>query len=548
MEPLSALTRRERIALLVASLLVALTRMLAISRSLWDWDEALFALAVRDFDVSAYHPQPPGFPLFIGAAKLLLFATGDEFRALQSITVAASLLLFPAMFFLARELRASTFAAFASATLLAFAPNVWFYGGTALSDVPSLLLSLVACTLLLRASHLGGVALGIAAAVRPQNLLIAAAPLLMLLLRHWRRFVVAMLIVAAIAGVSYGIAARESGGWSVYRATLAAHERYIRATDSFLAPSRPSLLRVADDFFVRPYRAPLINGALTLLAALALLARRRSALAALALFGPFCLFAWLYLDVHSAGRFSIAYAPLVALLAAEGIALLRGASAIVLAALTTLMIAWTVPALHTVRTTTSPPVAAMQHIRETTSARDTIVCFDERLGPHATLLLADYQRCAAFATPPALWATRARVVHVREDSGDVTFTRERTRLARLARDRYFTAGITPAQRITFVEGFGAEEGNVVAPYRSITAPRATILLPPAKRARLRMHLTGDAAFAIHLNGRMLTGEREFSIVVDGQPRNELRIETKGAGTLRLDRLEWAPLDSPSGTP
>ena len=36
--------------------------------------------------------------------------------------------------------------------------------------------------------------------------------------------------------------------------------------------------------------------------------------AAIAAFGPFCIFAWLILDHFSASRFSIAYAPLVALL------------------------------------------------------------------------------------------------------------------------------------------------------------------------------------------------------------------------------------------
>lgn len=524
MEPL---TRR---ALIVASVLVALTRFLALARSLWDWDEALFALAVRDYDVSTYHPQPPGFPLFIGAAKLLMFVASDEFRALQAISVFAALLIFPAMFFLARELGATPFVSFASAMLLAFAPNVWFYGGTALSDVPSMVLSLIACTLLLRASKLGGVALGIAAAVRPQNLLIAAWPMLRLLLRHWRRFLIASLIAIAIVAVSYGIAARESGGWSAYRATLAAHEQYIRATDSFLAPSRPSLLRVVDDFFVRPYLA------LVPFALLALLARKRPALHALLVFGPFCLFAWLYLDVNSAARFSVAYAPLFALLAAEGMAMLRRFAAFVLAAVTTLMIVQAFPTLHAARIANSPPVAAMNFIRETTNPRDTIVCFDERLGPHATLLLADYQRCAAFEPPPALWATRARVLHVREASGDASFFRAPSRIVR---DRYFIAGVVNAQRVTFVSGFGEEEGNIVAPYRGITADRAVIALPSAKRARLLMHLTGDAAVAIHLNGRLLTTERDFSIMVDAAERNELVIEKRGPGSLRLDRLEWA---------
>jgi uncharacterized membrane protein len=85
--------------------------------------------------------------LFIGLAKLIPF---DSFHALQAISFVASLCVFPAAYVLARELRASHFVALAAGLLLAFMPNVWFYGGTALSDVPSMVLSLIATALLLR--------------------------------------------------------------------------------------------------------------------------------------------------------------------------------------------------------------------------------------------------------------------------------------------------------------------------------------------------------------------------------------------------------------
>src|SRR5688500_6962828 len=133
--PLTPLTRRESLVAWALAVFVALTRWPALSRTLWDWDEALFALALRDYDVTAHHPHPPGFPLFIGLAKLI---PADPFHALQAISVVASLFVFPAMFFLARELRLPPFTATAAALLLAFFPNVWFYGGTALSDVPSM--------------------------------------------------------------------------------------------------------------------------------------------------------------------------------------------------------------------------------------------------------------------------------------------------------------------------------------------------------------------------------------------------------------------------
>lgn len=436
------LTRNERIAFWVLAVLTAASRFAAISLTLWDWDEALFALAVRDYDVTLHHPHPPGFPLFIAVAKLLPL---DPFHALQTITVVASLFVFPAMFFLARELRIPPFTAMAAGVLLAFFPNVWFYGGTALSDVPSMVLLLVASALLLRGRRsnasliAGAVALGVAAGFRPQNLLIGCAPFLLAFLnafpRRRRTAIVGGLMVAAIVIVSYVAAASSSGGWDSYRATLEKHEQYIRQTDSFLAPRHPGLVQVADDFFLRPYRAPVINIVITLLALLGL--RRRPSIA-LAMFVPFLLFAWLFLDFHSASRFSIAYMPLYALLAALGIP--RRGERVTLAAVAALLILWTIPALNVVRTTPSPPAAAVAGIRE---LAPPVVHVDPRLAAHAELLLPDLERRVASSLHPP-----GEGVLLREGAsrapGALSFVRERGRLAGIARPRYFEAAVIPA--------------------------------------------------------------------------------------------------------
>ena len=63
------LTPGERLTAWIVTLLTAVTRWLALSRSPWDWDEALFMLGLRHFSVPSHHPHPPGFPLFIGTAK-----------------------------------------------------------------------------------------------------------------------------------------------------------------------------------------------------------------------------------------------------------------------------------------------------------------------------------------------------------------------------------------------------------------------------------------------------------------------------------------------
>ena len=438
MDAAAAMTRRERVLFGIATLLLGVTRWLALSRTLWDWDEALFVLAVRDYDVSSYHPQPPGFPLFIALAKLV--PARDEFHALQTIVFLASLFVFPAAYFLARELGASKFVSAAGALLLALMPNVWFYGGTAFSDVPSLVLSLAACTLLLRGRRstraliAGAIVLGIAAGFRPQNLIIAFVPFVLAFHARRRAAVAGALITAAIVIASYGAAAAASGGWKPYREILSEHERYIRQTDSFLSPIRPSLLRVADDFFLRPFRAPAINITLALLAAVALIRRRKHTLLTLALFGPFALFAWLYLDFHSSSRFSIAYMPLFAILAAEGVDALRGkVRAVALAAVAALMIVWTWPALRIVHRTASPPVAAIE------SVKGAIVYVDGRLGAQAAVLLRDPRDLKLFPHAPP----HERAVILREGPGAINFTRDRARLAGIARDRYFEVSVTP---------------------------------------------------------------------------------------------------------
>lgn len=417
------LTPRERKLVLVLTIVVAATRFLAISRSLWDWDEALFALALRDYDVTRHHPHPPGFPLFILAAKAITLLGVNEFRALQTVSVAASLFVFPAMFLFARALRATFFTSIAAALILAFLPNVWFFGGTALSDVPSMVLAVAACALLLRGNSItGAILLGIAVGFRPQNLLIGAAPLLL------RRNIKGAVIVGVIGAASFLGAAHFSGGWDAWRAAVTRHETYIRSIDSFLSDIRPPLWKVADDFFFRPFRAPAINLAIALLIACALVRRTRATLIALATFGPFVVFAWLYLDFHSSSRFSVAYMPLFAFLAAEGLEVFRRVRGAVLAALVVTMIVWTLPPLHTVRTTISPPQAAAEWIL---AHHRGPVDVDPRLGAQAAYFFADRE------------VEEGRTLRMWEGSGGaVTFTRERARLARaLTRPRYFEVSV-----------------------------------------------------------------------------------------------------------
>src|SRR5260221_2846567 len=75
---------------------------------------------------------------------MLRLVTPNDFRALQLIALLAGLAVFPAVFFLGRELRLRVEIALVAGLLCAFFPNVWFFGGTAFSDVPSIVLAVVA--------------------------------------------------------------------------------------------------------------------------------------------------------------------------------------------------------------------------------------------------------------------------------------------------------------------------------------------------------------------------------------------------------------------
>jgi hypothetical protein len=269
--------------------------------------------------------------------------------------------------------------------------------------------------------------------------MIGFLPLILALVHRRRAALAGVALIAALVLGTYGTAAFFSGGWTAYRDVLASHEAYIRNTDSFLAPLRPGLVQVADDFFFRPYRAPAINIAVTLLVAVAVLRRRQWLV--IGIFGPFCLFAWLFLDFHSASRFSIAYMPMYAMLAAAGIP--RRGRALVVGALVVLMILWTWPALRVVHTTASPPVAALDSVRRASGT----LYVDERLAAHAALLLPERERHIVRVVPPFVEDRNA--VLVREGASSASaqnFTRDRERLERIARSRYFETAIVSGRR------------------------------------------------------------------------------------------------------
>ena len=575
MAAIDALTLRQRWILAVAAMVAGASRLLSLPRTPWDWDELLFMHALDRYNVALHHPHPPGFPLYIFAAKVIRKLGFGNFHALQALSVVAAMAIVPAMFFLCRALRMRFSTSLSAAMVLAFFPNVWFYGGAALSDVPSMVLVIAAVTLLLRGNLLlGAVVLGVAAGFRPQNLLIGLVPFLLAAWRQKVRGVAAAAILAVIVGASYGAAAWLTGV-PAYQNALEEHSKYINAVDSFRAPGRQPMWRLFDDFFVQPYHAPWINAFVTFFAAVSVLGsilfRRRHVFLALAAFGPFCLAAILFLDHFSSSRFSIGYAPLIALLAADGIQLiLRRVEPVVAGVLVVMMIVWTWPALTAVRHTVAPPVAAMDWIRNHVDPRGATIYVHEGMIPYANWYLRGYRlRYVYESSPPSLWMDQTGFF-VREDatnaSGAVNFIRPHGRLWDLVRQRYFEASVSPmAERVAFGQGWHEEEGEGGEVWRWM-AGRSVAQLPPLAgdaRLTLTLYVPLDALPAapkvtIRVNGEVVDRfegssaimQREIAVHARGDAPNELVIETDRVVTppqgdprllgLRLNAMGWKP--------
>lgn len=522
------LTSRQRKVVIGLALFCALTRLLAISRSIWEWDEALFTSAMRDFDVTMHHPHPPGFPVYIALAKLLRPIAASDFGALQTVNLIAAMLVFPAMYLFARQLRFRPMVAVMAATLFAFLPNVWYFGGTAFSDLPSIVLVLFAATLLLRGAHerkaywLGTLLLALAIGIRPQNFLIGLFPIIFATRRRKPlEIAVAVLIGVTVVGAAYGGAVAATGSLDDFLRVVREHGEYIARVDSWRSESRPPLWRLLDRFFAKQYQSPVLGVVASLLVIFAIVEavrrRSRSMLYAALTFTPFALVAWLMLDRYSVSRFSIAYQPMFALFAAWGIARLADRisgdaekrawlAPAICALLTVGFIAYAWPALRIVRTSDSPSFLATQAaLKRLDPARDellvghTMVAFANLMLPGRTYFEVADDHALPLSSGRPVWLL-AEITDT-PDSGFV-FHRERGHLWNIARRNFFDVKL---QRIeqppVFDAGWYAFESDGKMQWRWMAGHSVTLLPPGSGRTSLELRI-GVPAETMPLNPKI----------------------------------------------
>lgn len=534
--PPPALTRTQRAVFWAITVACALTRLLARARTISEWDEVLFAFALGDYDVARHHPHPPGFPIYIAVAKIFRTFIDSDFRALQSVNLLAAAFVFPAVFLFARELRLRFSTCVSAALLFSFFPNVWFFGGSAFSDIPSIVLVVFAVVFLLRGVRsprdyfIGTLLLALAAGIRSQNLLVGLVPgLLASRRRRPAEIAGAALLGFVVLATAYG-SAMLATGLDEFRRSVAEHGDYIWRIDSYRSAVRPALWRIFDRFFFKQYQSQALSVVVTLFVFTSIAGAvrqrdRRIALAA-ATFVPFAIFAWLMLDRYSISRFSIGYAPLFAVLAADGI---RRAvrnreqhEVLAAAALAAAFAIWTWPALTTVRTEVAPPVRAVEALRAAYDpARDALFIghsltpFIEYLAPELSFVRVLDDRALPVGELNRRPLLLAEVTEVPE--GQV-IGRERGHLWNIARHHYFRIALKPiALFAEFREGW-----HPPAPASREASGPAVIALPRRGGPtvlRLQFTVPGELALThptvtLKLNGRVIGRIRVSSTHVE----------------------------------
>ena len=162
----SPLAQGRPLGVLAALAMVfALAHLPFLATSLEDIDSVNFALGVRDFDVAAHRPHPPGYPVYIFLGKIATAIAGVgmdaptstiEAKALSVVSLLAGLAAIFALYAVFRSMGPGGLAmpggphasidlvAFSATAITVSCPLFWYLAVRPMSDLPGLAFALAA--------------------------------------------------------------------------------------------------------------------------------------------------------------------------------------------------------------------------------------------------------------------------------------------------------------------------------------------------------------------------------------------------------------------
>lgn len=408
-------------ALAALALIFALAHVPFLAPSLEDIDSVNFALGVRDFDVAAHRPHPPGYPVYIFLGKIATAIAGFgidaapsvvEAKALAVLSLLAGLLAIACLYIVfsccseappslrvGERLRALDITAFAATAIVASCPLFWYLAVRPMSDLPGLAVALAAQACLMvawwkqtpgpdgdrrlaapitaasgRMIVIGAFLAALSIGLRSQTVWYTLPLLLLVLMDRIGRGVAGAMIgggvMFVVGGLAWGIPLLlASGGLNAYLAALGtqAGEDFAAGEMLYLNPNPRAAAFALMRTFIDPWDSTALAVAVLILAAagvVQLLWRDRRSLAAiLALIIPYLVFHLVFQDT-SFIRYALPLVPPVAFLAVRGVSLVSAPAVPVVAALLSIAgVAIASPVLVAYGSEASPTLRALEAMK-----------------------------------------------------------------------------------------------------------------------------------------------------------------------------------------
>lgn len=523
-QPESESPRLSALFFLAALTIVAVVHWLSIPLTIWEYDESLFAMAVEKFEPLIHQPPPPGYPLYIGCAKLLRPLFPGPFNTLLGISAGATLLGFLTFFAAFRAASRSNRAGIFGAFLFYLSPAMLINATLPQSDSGALALFGLAMWLTVRAidqpTATNATLMALACAVTigwRLQFCIAVVPMFLvavLLLRAWRERIVALqwFAIACLAWLIPLVIL--TGGPESFWKWMSGQAAYFAEHDADISRSGRSLGQIALRFIAHPWGPKLLAAPVLVLALIGLVdglrRRARAILPILAMIVIYLAFAIAMMDPADGVRYALPAVPGIALLAVIGLEWVRRLTRGVLAdwALVALYALGTYlycgPLLRERASEPSPPIAAIRWLRQN-APRNAVILYDMPLKPHAIYLLRGYTRTRVDEgllrfghradiplfefTDSATQAPGAKVF--RWETGDA--------YTKLTRGHYGAASIVPlpaTQRFQAVAGVSPPERTANGSWRWI-GDNGILLLPDLGKSHVKLTFAtpGDYPFA-----------------------------------------------------
>lgn len=389
---------RPKLLAILAFLAIAALHYSTIPKTIWEYDECLFAKGVENYQPLDHYPPPPGYPIFMAAAKVIaLFTGGNAFRALvilSVITLAAGLITW---FLAFREITGDTVLGVLATAIFFACPALLVSGVLPQSDSGAVaLFGLAAYACAKRDPQFAAIACSACIGWR-QQFAIAIVPMFLLsliLMKDWRERIRSVAIFAAACVLWLMPMIVATGGPVEFWKWISGQASYYASHDSDLSRGGYSTSLIAFRFAAHPWGPKFLSIPLLVLAAagVAMLALRKNKLvwplaAGCAIYLAFALAT---MDPADAVRYAIPALPAIALFAAIPLLRFGLIGWFIAGAYCVGAIDYTMPVLRIRATTEAPPVLAANWIRAHVP-RNALVLYDLPLRPHAEYLLREWK-------------------------------------------------------------------------------------------------------------------------------------------------------------